>query len=331
MHAGEATDGSGGGICPQGVTVTGRLRHVIVLLWLRLAVLMLVAVDLVRVWLPGFGEGLLLRWARRHRMELRELSGPAVKRLLRSIRLVATGIRVSFLTGSSAYLVAALGPGLSKSSLGSLVAALLLLLAVVVPATIAFSLCKPRNGDGELRTMMVGHYVGTWRMVTAVALGAFGLLTPVLAVTAGMSPAYRAQDLWWEGVLVVPLAAITALVLVLSIAPIVEPCHPPGHTGGGETYTGDVVRATALLVSIGASLWITGTTSEAMIGGLNGVALVGPIPGWAVYASALLKVLSIVQIGAGAVMVAGTLGLHRRLRPAPTSFEVPFRGEAPTS
>jgi hypothetical protein len=190
-----------------------------------------------------------------------------------------------------AYLLLLHGPHLSESSANSLAVAGVPLLATGAGLLLLQGFTDPYLvGDGQPRVAHAEDYL--WPAVRAIAwltVGASVVLPIAFAVLAA-GPSYDASKVFWEGLVAAPLAGLAAVAVVESrLWQVTDVARPDDPT----LYVWDCLRARAAQILLAFALGNAAIGFNRGLGGLNGVALQSPDPGWLERASALCWLLQL--------------------------------------
>jgi len=204
------------------------------------------------------------------------------------------------------------GPRLSQSTPNSIAVALANAAVAGLAIVMLLEFLSPFTFDGgEARVVTAEDYVPAITIRLAQAVGVAGIALPVGAVAIGAGPQHDAGLMWWEGLVLVPLAGSLCIFMGLRAARRIVDVAPPTAP---TLYLTDVLRAKALSLMV-----IAGSVSVALAYNsanavLKGVALIGPvIPAWANAVGmfcALMVLLSLVTV----LTMIGNVGSRMRLR-----------------
>ena len=293
--------------------------------------------SLAPTWYPR----VLRAWGRKRSVRVEFVLGPGLRlregpevevalgRLyVRQLSAIFVGSAATGLT----YLLLFNGPHLSESTANSLAVAGIPLLATVVAVLHLHGFTEPyQAGGGRPRVTRAEDYV--WPVTRAVAWVTAGasVLVPVGAAVLAAGPAYDADKVFWEGLVAGPLAA-TALVVIVErwlrgITDVAEPGDP-------TLYVWDCLRTRAVQILLAFALGNAAIGFNRALGGLSGVALVGPDPAWLDRVSALCWLLQgLATVGFVLVIVQPVAPrLRARLWPAlPPTEPIEFGQALPIS
>jgi hypothetical protein len=249
---------------------------------------------------PTWYPRVLRAWGRRRNVRVEFVLGPGFR--LREGPEVEVALGRLYVRLLSAIFVACAclgltglllfhGPHLSQSTANSVAVAGLPLLATVVAVLLLHGFFEPyRAPGGQPRVARTEDYV--WpatRAVAWVAAGA-GVLVPVVFAVLAAGPTYDAGKVFWEGLVCGPLAGSA---LVVAVERWLRHITDEADVTDPTLYVWDCLRTRAVQILLAVALGNLALGFNSALGGLNGVALVGPDPDWLDLSSTVCWVLQL--------------------------------------
>lgn len=242
--------------------------------------------------------------------------GPAAEQAV--LVLVARIRRASgaFLTCfGGAMLVLTVGPALSTSRGMSIGVAALYMGAAIIPLLMVHRFLRPLVDESSeiQRDSAIDDYLSPLARVVVwwTAVGMLGV--PVMAVVAARSSAFDGGELWWEGLVGIPLSVVAVVVVVeLGSRRLRDSAAQPGML-----HLWDVLRANALGAVLSFTCVVAVTGWLILGAGLHGVALTAEAePTWVHLLWRITRTVALLQAIGGLVLLTQRWRFRRRLWPS---------------
>jgi hypothetical protein len=224
------------------------------------------------------------------------------------------------------------GPRLSQSTANSVVVAGVPLVATALAALLLRGFTEPyRTVDGEPRATGAEDYV--WPAVRALSWVSAGVavLVPPLFLVLAAGPAYDGGKLFWEGLVALPL---TGVVLVVAVERWLGGVTDVADRTDTALYVWDCLRGRSAKILLALAFANLALGFEFALGGLQGVARVGPPVGMFDQLSLALRLMGLMTTVGLLVVLLQPLAprLRKRLWPALVrTGRVEFRASLPTA
>ena len=220
---------------------------------------------------------------------------------------------------SASMLVLLVGPRLSTSVLTSVTVAGLVVAAPAVTALMLRDFLSPYRSTSATTSRparMEDYLVPPVRALVWVVAGS-ALVIPVTAVLLAAGPSYDASKVFWEGLVAVPLACVAIVVLTERW---LRGCDDASTEGDPTLYVWDCLRAQAVRVILGVTMFGVAYAWGSALGSLAGAALLDrhPAPSWLSHCLGAAWLMGLISTLTAVAVVFGvdSRWMRRRLWPA---------------